>query len=207
MIGPKSAHLVERAAERLLQAGVLEGSAAQLLEPDRLRPPPSVPRPNGSDPPPSACRRPRSSVDVLAPDMPLGEVRGAGRAACRAVAASVDRDGRAGSAPACSTGRTGAAAFPRNSAWRSARLLRAAFAPTAEAGVSNLVMVTSARPGEGKTFTAVNLAGSVALARRSPRAADRQRFQAGFDLPGARSGRRAGRARPWPPTRTSTPTR
>jgi receptor protein-tyrosine kinase len=43
------------------------------------------------------------------------------------------------------------------------QLLRAAFTPTAEAGVSNLVMVTSARPGEGKTFTAVNLAGSVAL--------------------------------------------
>jgi receptor protein-tyrosine kinase len=43
------------------------------------------------------------------------------------------------------------------------QLLRAAFAPTAEAGVTNLVMVTSARPGEGKTFTAVNLAGSVAL--------------------------------------------
>ncbi len=39
MIGPKSAHLVERAAERLLQAGVLEGSAAQLLEPGRARAP------------------------------------------------------------------------------------------------------------------------------------------------------------------------
>ncbi len=43
------------------------------------------------------------------------------------------------------------------------QLLRAAFAPTAEAGLSNLLMVTSARPGEGKSFTALNLAGSVAL--------------------------------------------
>jgi receptor protein-tyrosine kinase len=43
------------------------------------------------------------------------------------------------------------------------QVLRAAFAPTAEAGLSNLLMVTSARPGEGKSFTALNLACSVAL--------------------------------------------
>ena len=43
------------------------------------------------------------------------------------------------------------------------QLLRTAFAPTAEAGLSNLLMVTSARPGEGKSFTALNLACSVAL--------------------------------------------
>ncbi len=42
-------------------------------------------------------------------------------------------------------------------------MLRAAFAPTAEAGLSNLLMVTSARPGEGKSFTSLNLACSVAL--------------------------------------------
>ncbi len=42
-------------------------------------------------------------------------------------------------------------------------VLRAAFSPTAEAGLANLLMVTSARAGEGKTFTALNLAGSVAL--------------------------------------------
>jgi receptor protein-tyrosine kinase len=43
------------------------------------------------------------------------------------------------------------------------QLLRAAFAPTAEAGLSNLLMVTSARPGEGKSFTALNLACSIAM--------------------------------------------
>lgn len=42
------------------------------------------------------------------------------------------------------------------------QLLRAAFAPEAEAGIANLVMVTSARPGEGKSFTALNLACSIA---------------------------------------------
>jgi protein-tyrosine kinase len=42
------------------------------------------------------------------------------------------------------------------------QILRAAFGPGAEPGFSNLLMITSARPGEGKSFTSVNLAGSVA---------------------------------------------
>lgn len=42
------------------------------------------------------------------------------------------------------------------------QILRAAFGPGAEPGFSNLLMVTSARPGEGKSFTSLNLAGSVA---------------------------------------------
>ena len=42
------------------------------------------------------------------------------------------------------------------------QLLRSAFGPGSEPGFSNLLMVTSARPGEGKSFTSVNLAGSIA---------------------------------------------
>lgn len=42
------------------------------------------------------------------------------------------------------------------------QIIRSAFGPGAEPGFSNLLMVTSARPGEGKSFTAVNLAGSIA---------------------------------------------
>jgi protein-tyrosine kinase len=42
------------------------------------------------------------------------------------------------------------------------QILHTAFGPGAQPGISNLLMVTSARPGEGKSFTAVNLAGSVA---------------------------------------------
>ncbi len=42
------------------------------------------------------------------------------------------------------------------------QILRAAFGPGAEPGFSNLLMVTSARPGEGKSFTSVNLSGSIA---------------------------------------------
>jgi len=42
------------------------------------------------------------------------------------------------------------------------QILHTAFGPGAQPGISNLLMVTSARPGEGKSFTAVNLAGSIA---------------------------------------------
>nr|WP_294552473.1 hypothetical protein [uncultured Rhodopila sp.] len=42
------------------------------------------------------------------------------------------------------------------------QILRSAFGPGAEPGFSNLLLVTSARPGEGKSFMATNLAGSIA---------------------------------------------
>jgi protein-tyrosine kinase len=50
-----------------------------------------------------------------------------------------------------------------------AQLVRAAFPPEgSDPGFTNLLMVTSARPGEGKTFTAMNLASG--LARQGDRA-------------------------------------
>jgi receptor protein-tyrosine kinase len=42
------------------------------------------------------------------------------------------------------------------------QILHMAFGPEAQHGFSNLLMVTSARPGEGKSFMAANLAGSIA---------------------------------------------
>ncbi len=42
------------------------------------------------------------------------------------------------------------------------QIIRSAFGPGAEPGFSNLLLVTSARPGEGKSFMASNLAGSIA---------------------------------------------
>jgi protein-tyrosine kinase len=42
------------------------------------------------------------------------------------------------------------------------QILRTAFGSGSDPGFSNLLMVTSARPGEGKSFTSVNLAGSIA---------------------------------------------
>jgi protein-tyrosine kinase len=42
------------------------------------------------------------------------------------------------------------------------QIIRSAFGPGAEPGFSNLLLVTSARPGEGKSFISANLAGTVA---------------------------------------------
>jgi receptor protein-tyrosine kinase len=42
------------------------------------------------------------------------------------------------------------------------QIMRSAFGPGAEPGFSNLLMVTSARPGEGKSFMSTNLSGSIA---------------------------------------------
>jgi receptor protein-tyrosine kinase len=42
------------------------------------------------------------------------------------------------------------------------QIIRSAFGPGAEPGLSNLLLVTSARPGEGKSFMSTNLAGSIA---------------------------------------------
>jgi protein-tyrosine kinase len=42
------------------------------------------------------------------------------------------------------------------------QIIRSAFGPGAEPGFSNLLLVTSARPGEGKSFMSTNLAGSIA---------------------------------------------
>ena len=42
------------------------------------------------------------------------------------------------------------------------QILRSAFGAGAEPGFSNLLLVTSSRPGEGKSFMATNLAGSIA---------------------------------------------
>lgn len=42
------------------------------------------------------------------------------------------------------------------------QIIGAAFGPGAQPGFSNLLLVTSARPGEGKSFMSTNLAGSIA---------------------------------------------
>lgn len=63
------------------------------------------------------------------------------------------------------TTRTRIAEEYRIAAGRVLRAVRASYAPGRGAG--NVVMITSARPGEGKSFNALNLAGS--LAQHTPR--------------------------------------
>jgi receptor protein-tyrosine kinase len=187
MSGSKSAHLVERVAERLLQTGALEDSAAHLLETDRAHlgdPPTTLPSP------PEA----HYAAGALPPGMPGAGMPGAAMAAAgRAGGAAVleripgaDDLADAGGASqvlsrpelllglpsidAVALERAGMVDWSRTRSRISEefrlvqrQILRNAFnPPAAEPGFSNLLMVTSARPGEGKSFTSINLAGSVA---------------------------------------------
>jgi protein-tyrosine kinase len=166
MIGSKSAHLVERAAERLLRAGVLEDSAAQLLEPGRDRgtaddtPRPPVVTTAGLSAPTSSLTDPHSG-DMLVAESPgrdVSEPREDIQRPERPVVslATLERAG-------LFDWTRGRSRISEEFRLAQRQLLRTAFAPTAEAGLSNLLLVTSARPGEGKSFTALNLACSVAL--------------------------------------------
>ncbi|WP_428531253.1 P-loop NTPase [Rhodopila sp.] len=174
MLTPKSSHLVERAAERLLLSGGLNNPETQLLFPPAdaaIAEPPAHPAEHAmaaqrsslfSRPRPPArpaAGRPRDPVP-LAP-VPLTPVPRA------------DPTTPAPWTPPA----VGAAALQRASMidWSRSRtriseefrlvqrqILRAAFGPDAQPGFSNLVLVTSARPGEGKSFIAANLSASIA---------------------------------------------
>lgn len=165
MVGPKPMHLVERAAERLLQAGVLEGSAAQLLEPDRspVAPPRSSPPipPGAGIPPAPAQESVPLAGEPLVAEAPLVQVEQAVEPPQVAERPVIDMAAleRAG----LFDWTRGRSRISEEFRLAQRQILRAAFAATAEAGTSNLLMVTSARPGEGKSFTSLNLAGSIAL--------------------------------------------
>ena len=224
MLRPKSSHLVERVAEKLLRSGALEDSAAQLLDPDlpaikasapepELAPPPPrrparanrsalfAPRPDDAAAPPITPKpvptmlrsalpaddfpaanvveaRPRRTPPPEIPAGPSALSIPAGLSAPSILA----RDPLVADAlsnPDLLQGRTAvdAVALERGGMvdWSRTRsriseefrlvqrqILRTAFGPGSDPGFSNLLMVTSARPGEGKSFTSVNLAGSIA---------------------------------------------
>jgi len=139
-------HLVERVAERLLRSGGLDASAAGLLSTGRL---PAMPGAAGPVP----------------PGLPGGDMRG--------LPPGLAPVGPAGSGPGyidlVALERAGMVDWSRTRSRVSEefrliqrQLLTTAFSgPNAQPGFSNLVMVTSSRPGEGKSFMALNLAGSI----------------------------------------------
>lgn len=243
MLIPKTSHLVERVAERLLRSGTVDASAARLLHvsgdepatdgadrdatsmparPDAaptqrsslFAPPPSPPRPGalpsstGSTPLPAApgaagvgLSRLRSPSRNDGPPVennrvpeapPPGSLAIADQSQASAQADVIDRPAHVSFAP--SRGQSDAPADPAAGMlqgrasidaasleragmvdWSRTRtriseefrlvqrqIIRSAFGPGAEPGFSNLLLVTSARPGEGKSFLATNLAGSIA---------------------------------------------
>jgi protein-tyrosine kinase len=138
MASPKSLHLIERAAERLRQDGVLDVSAAQLLESEK-----PARRPDGNVPP-SAASDAGDVVRVARPRLEAAVLERAGMIDWGKVRSRVAEEFRI----------------------VQGQILRTAFASdTGGAHAANLVMVTSARPGEGKSFTALNLATSIARRR------------------------------------------
>jgi protein-tyrosine kinase len=187
MLRPKASHLVERAAERLLRSGALENSAAQLMEPTGTAPigrepkagtvsPQTVAVP--ASPPPAALAGagPMRSNGVTAlaepPVYPLPRQSAASMSrepGATADAVPADPSQGSPSVDAVALERGGMVDWSRTRSRISEefrlvqrQILRSAFGPGAEPGFSNLLMVTSARPGEGKSFTSVNLAGSIA---------------------------------------------
>jgi receptor protein-tyrosine kinase len=158
MLTPKASHLVERVAERLLRAGNLEASAAQLMDPGQSRKVEpeqaaaataiagDVPQPIAPLPQPAIVTTP-AAPDPVIPDV--------GLAPQLVDAIALERGGMV------DWSRT-RSRISEEFRLVQRQILRAAFGPGAEPGFSNLLMVTSARPGEGKSFTSINLAGSVA---------------------------------------------
>lgn len=172
MATPKS-HLVERVAERLLQSGALEESAAHLLGPDRttstdLAPPMRI----GANAEPGldalSLTTPRGVVDLL--ERPVEQDQVAAFPPPPAALRGPELPPGPGSVDSVALERAGMVDWSRTRSRVSEefrlvqrQVLRNAFAPPgAEPGFTNLLMVTSARPGEGKSFTAINLAGSIA---------------------------------------------
>jgi protein-tyrosine kinase len=147
MASPPKISLVERLVWDRLRSGDLESSSVRLLQ---------------------LGQAPAQSATGAAADRNGAAHPGAPRAATQA-----DADGRA---PLPTPPSVDASALRRcgMSDWSGGRsriseefrlvqrqILHTAFGPDARPGFSNLLMVTSARPGEGKSFTALNLAGSI----------------------------------------------
>jgi receptor protein-tyrosine kinase len=174
-------HLVERVAERLLQSGALEESAAHLLGTDR---PAGTADPGAGTrsgrPPDPAAEAPHAGHDDL-PGPQSGSAIGvldrpgvpeevASFLASPTTMRGPELPPGPSSIDAVALERAGMVDWSRTRSRVSEefrlvqrQILRNAFAPPgAEAGFTNLIMVTSARPGEGKSFTAINLAGSIA---------------------------------------------
>jgi protein-tyrosine kinase len=151
-----SSHLAERVTERLRQSGALDHSVARLLD--------------GSQSPGVAPGLPASPIPQAAAELR----HHSGGAPNQAATAGHDsRPVELVQAPhsidAVALERGGMVDWSRTRSRISEefrlvqrQILRTAFGPGAEPGYSNLLMVTSARPGEGKSFTSINLAGSIA---------------------------------------------
>src|SRR5580692_4678679 len=175
-MAPSKSHLVERVAERLLQSGALEESAAHLLGPDRAASAESgSARRIGRDVEPIAYTAsehtgvPRSDTGIDVLDRPGVPNEATSFLPTPTILRARELPSEPGAIDAVALERAGMVDWSRTRSRVSEefrlvqrQILRNAFGPGAEPGFSNLLMVTSARPGEGKSFMSVNMAGSIA---------------------------------------------
>lgn len=182
-------HLVERAAERLLRSGSLDPSAEQLLTGNTARAEAGsasdgVPAPTGpGDTVVLVQEHSQSEIGPLE-GMPSRQTSSAAAAAPGSEAEASADLGPGRYAPAASLARPPVIPIAALSAagmvdWRrmrsreseefrliQAQLLRSSFGADAPADSNpNVVMITSARPGEGKSFTSLNIAAGIARQR------------------------------------------
>jgi len=162
MTEDKSIHLIERAAKRLLQTGALEESAGQMLDADS--------KVNGAKPPAARTSELFRRPEIAEPETPRPAQPPPEPEPQRHPPAGLqDADGRT-VIDVTMMARSGLVDWSslRSRVSEEFRLvqrqiLRTAFlGQSAEPGFTNLLMVTSAKPGEGKSFTALNLAASIA---------------------------------------------
>lgn len=200
----KPSHLVERAAERLRQSGILDGSTARLLGQEAPMAAPAVGSPPVTPPmtppitpvvaPPVAdapvAYTPPVSAPASAPvsaaafheiaSQMAAEIGAAPDARPEPVPSSARRASSGATQPPHADFVVSEEAFTRAGMldWSNTRdrtaeefrvaqvqILRTAFAPENAGAGTNLVMITSARPGEGKSFSSLNLATSIARQR------------------------------------------
>lgn len=173
-------HLVERVAERLLQSGALEESAANLLGTDRTIPADAGstvrigrsvgPEAGSSGPEADSRLGSGAGAELELLDRPIAPAEPVSFLAAPGILRGPELPPGPDAIDAVALERAGMVDWSRTRSRVSEefrlvqrQILRNAFSPPgAEPGFTNLLMVTSARPGEGKSFTAVNLAGSIA---------------------------------------------
>ncbi len=160
-VRPAPAHLVERAA------ALLRADARLRADPEAtdaggatLTAPPSPPVPPPSPAPAPAPARSRSPATAAAPTPVIADAPEAPEPAEDRAPPLLDEAALQRAGLLLTGGRSRLAEEFRITVARTLRALRGSRA--GRSGAANLLMVTSARPGEGKSFSALNLAASIA---------------------------------------------
>jgi receptor protein-tyrosine kinase len=152
MSDSRTTHLVERAVQRMAELGIAGASGGA---PAGLRPPPDIAEPATREPaqaPPAGSGNGAAKPAPASPD--AVSVETVSVAAMEAAGLMV-----------AGTHRSRIAEEWNVTAGRLIRTMRTVRRDTPGNTANNLLLVTSSKPNEGKSFSAINLAGSLTLGR------------------------------------------